>query len=128
MIQQKPTKKCSPMVNAQVYEAGNPGFKSRSGLFPPFLSSSFLSFYPSILSSLNPFFFPSPFFIPSFPYISPLFMLTLIIVTMQTNYTKTKFQTVCNLLFSITPCLSKQYDLSEKSMGMLHVYMQTVFI
>ena len=78
------------MVKAQVCKLEILGYNpGQVFLFNFFSSISFVNFYPSIISSLNPS-FPSSFSFLSSPHISPLFMLTLFVVTMQTNYTKTK--------------------------------------
>ena len=69
---------------------GNPGFKSKSGIF------SFILFFPLplflfILQSLLPSiltFSPPLFFLSLSPIFSPLFILTLFIATNQINYIK----------------------------------------
>ena len=81
----------------------NPGL---SFYFQFYSSTSFVNFYLSILLSHPLFHFLVS---PCFP---SLFMLTLFIVTIQTNYTRTnkssEFQTVDNLPFNITPCLQNK--------------------
>ena len=94
----------SLMVKAQVSSKqeilySNPGLSFSFQFYLPLPSLTFI--LQSFPSSFIHFFLP-----PVFP---PLFMLTLFVVTMQTNYTKTnnssEFQAVGNLLFIITPFL-----------------------